>query len=203
MIADIAHKLERRERLTLEDGGGCSSTPICWRSRRLPTRTRAAPWRSHVLQLQHPHRSTNVCVASCLFCSFARLRPGEPGSYTMSLEDAWQKLRVRHDSRSPKCTSSTVPPGSAVRVYRERLRGSSASAGDSSEMFHRCRDCVLCRSLQNDRRTGVRELRTPVWRRCRAAARKCSPSAYARRSVTTKRTPTGGCRFTGPRTASA
>ena len=23
--------------------------------------------------------ATNVCVASCLFCSFARLRPGDPG----------------------------------------------------------------------------------------------------------------------------
>src|SRR4051812_37272057 len=25
--------------------------------------------------------ATNVCVASCLFCSFARLKPGDPGAY--------------------------------------------------------------------------------------------------------------------------
>ena len=36
---------------------------------------------------------TNVCVATCLFCSFSRLRPGDPGSYTLALEEAWEKLR--------------------------------------------------------------------------------------------------------------
>src|SRR5882672_3428910 len=39
--------------------------------------------------------ATNVCVASCLFCSFARLKPGDPGAYTMSLDQAWNKLRER------------------------------------------------------------------------------------------------------------
>ena len=38
---------------------------------------------------------TNVCQASCLFCSFARLQEGEPGAYTMSLEQAWDKVRSR------------------------------------------------------------------------------------------------------------
>jgi len=39
--------------------------------------------------------ATNVCVASCLFCSFARLRPGDADAYTMSLDEAWDKLRRR------------------------------------------------------------------------------------------------------------
>jgi aminodeoxyfutalosine synthase len=39
--------------------------------------------------------ATNVCVASCRFCSFARQRPGDPGSYTMSLDEAWDRLRAR------------------------------------------------------------------------------------------------------------
>ena len=48
-------------------------------------------------------------MASCLFCSFARLKPGDPGAYTMSLEQAWDKLRQRaRISRSPKSTSSTA-----------------------------------------------------------------------------------------------
>jgi aminodeoxyfutalosine synthase len=34
-------------------------------------------------------------VASCLFCSFARLKDGDPGAYTMSLEQAWSRLRDR------------------------------------------------------------------------------------------------------------
>ena len=31
--------------------------------------------------------ATNVCVASCLFCSFARLMPGDKDAYTMSLDE--------------------------------------------------------------------------------------------------------------------
>ena len=30
--------------------------------------------------------ATNVCVANCLFCSFARIMPGDHGAYTLSLE---------------------------------------------------------------------------------------------------------------------
>src|SRR5512137_669655 len=39
--------------------------------------------------------ATNVCVASCRFCSFARKKPGDPGAYTMSLDQAWGRLRER------------------------------------------------------------------------------------------------------------
>jgi aminodeoxyfutalosine synthase len=35
---------------------------------------------------------TNVCVADCKFCSFARLEPGMPHAYTMSLDDVRAKL---------------------------------------------------------------------------------------------------------------
>lgn len=38
---------------------------------------------------------TNVCVADCKFCSFARLRPGDPQAYTMTLPQIRQKLRER------------------------------------------------------------------------------------------------------------
>ena len=38
--------------------------------------------------------ATNVCVASCLFCSFARLQArAMPEAYTMSLEQVLDKLR--------------------------------------------------------------------------------------------------------------
>lgn len=35
---------------------------------------------------------TNVCVADCKFCSFARLEPDAPAAYTMSLDEVRQKL---------------------------------------------------------------------------------------------------------------
>jgi aminodeoxyfutalosine synthase len=38
---------------------------------------------------------TNVCVADCMFCSFARLEPGMPQAYTMSLQEIRDKLRER------------------------------------------------------------------------------------------------------------
>ena len=40
---------------------------------------------------------TNVCVADCKFCSFARLEPDAPQAYTMSLEQVRQKLVERRE----------------------------------------------------------------------------------------------------------
>ena len=42
--------------------------------------------------------ATNVCVADCLFCSFSRLKEGDPGAYTLSLEQAWDRLRQSMDA---------------------------------------------------------------------------------------------------------
>ena len=40
---------------------------------------------------------TNVCVADCKFCSFARLEPDAPAAYTMSIAEIQQKLIDRLD----------------------------------------------------------------------------------------------------------
>jgi aminodeoxyfutalosine synthase len=97
-LSDISEKLETGERLTLEDGVRLFDVPdlltVGWlanreRERRHSTRT----YYNYNIRLE----ATNVCVASCLFCSFARLKPGDPGAYTMSLEEAWDKLRKRRD----------------------------------------------------------------------------------------------------------
>jgi aminodeoxyfutalosine synthase len=45
--------------------------------------------------------ATNVCVASCMFCSFSRLKPGDAGAYTMSLDEAWGRLQRRLDAKDP------------------------------------------------------------------------------------------------------
>src|SRR5882757_11132039 len=45
--------------------------------------------------------ATNVCEASCRFCSFARLEEGKPGAYTMSHAEAWGKLQARLDAQDP------------------------------------------------------------------------------------------------------
>src|SRR6185503_16189132 len=68
--------------------------------------------------------ATNVCVASCLFCSFARLRPGDPGSYTMSLEQAWDKLRQRANQPLTELyILNGLNPDLPFSYYTDLLRG--------------------------------------------------------------------------------
>lgn len=41
--------------------------------------------------------STNVCEASCLFCSFARLKTGMPEAYTMDIQQAKEWIAKRYN----------------------------------------------------------------------------------------------------------
>jgi aminodeoxyfutalosine synthase len=70
--------------------------------------------------------ATNVCEASCRFCSFARLEEGKPGAYTMSHEEAWGKLRARMDANDPITEIHIVNglhPGLPFDYYTELLAG--------------------------------------------------------------------------------
>jgi aminodeoxyfutalosine synthase len=70
---------------------------------------------------------TNVCVASCLFCSFARLEEHMPGAHTMTLEEAWRELESAHETgRDPPTEVHVVNglhPGLPFSYYEELLRG--------------------------------------------------------------------------------
>src|SRR5258708_5631216 len=95
-LENIAARLDAGDRLTLEDGVALFEHPDLLAVARLANREREKrhgdlTYYNYNIRIE----ATNVCVASCLFCSFARLRPGDPDSYTMSLEDAWGKLRQR------------------------------------------------------------------------------------------------------------
>ena len=125
MLQDIADKLERRERLSLEDGVRLFEHPDLLDVAALANRERERrhgdlTYYNYNIRIE----ATNVCVASCLFCSFARLRPGDPGSYTMSLEDAWEKLRVRHDQPLTEVhVVNGLHPDLPFEYYLEMLRG--------------------------------------------------------------------------------
>src|SRR5215212_8001950 len=124
-LTDIADKLEHRERLTLEDGVRLFEHADLLEVGALANRQRekrhgARTYYNFNIRLE----ATNVCVASCLFCSFARLRPGDPGSYTMSLEDAWEKLRVRrHQALTEVHVVNGLHPDLPFDYYLEMLRG--------------------------------------------------------------------------------
>jgi aminodeoxyfutalosine synthase len=70
---------------------------------------------------------TNVCVASCLFCSFARLEEHMSGAHTMTLEEAWRELESAHETgRDPPTEVHVVNglrPGLPFSYYEELLRG--------------------------------------------------------------------------------
>src|SRR4051812_18663985 len=92
-LSNIAQKLDAGERLTLEDGVqlfDCSDLLAVGylANRERERRHGRRAYYNYNIRLE----ATNVCVASCLFCSFARLKPGDAGAYTMSLEEAWDKL---------------------------------------------------------------------------------------------------------------
>src|SRR6267154_157470 len=125
VLEKIAQKVDRRERLTLEDGVALFEYPDLLAVARLANRERerrhgGLTYYNYNIRIE----ATNVCVASCLFCSFARLRPGDPGSYTMSLEDAWEKLRQRrHQPLTEIHVVNGLHPDLPFEYYLELLRG--------------------------------------------------------------------------------
>jgi aminodeoxyfutalosine synthase len=125
MLADIAEKLAKRERLSFEDGVRLFEYPDLLEVAALANRERE---RRHgdltYYNFNIRIEATNVCVASCLFCSFARLRPGDPGSYTMSMEEAWAKLRIRSDQPLTEVhVVNGLHPDLPFEYYLELLRG--------------------------------------------------------------------------------
>jgi aminodeoxyfutalosine synthase len=124
-LLDIDDKLQRGERLTLGDGVRlfeCGDLlAVGWlANREREKRHGAKTYFNYNLRIE----ATNVCVASCLFCSFARLQPGMPGAYTMSLEEAWDKLRQReHQPITELHIVNGLHPDLPFEYYTELLRG--------------------------------------------------------------------------------
>ena len=124
-LRDISEKLSAGERLSFDDGVRLFDAPdllaVGWLANR--EREKKHDGRTYYnfnIRLE----ATNVCVASCLFCSFARLRPGDPGSYTMSLEQAWDKLRERaHQPLTEIHVVNGLHPELPFDYYLEMLRG--------------------------------------------------------------------------------
>jgi len=124
-LADIADKLDAGVRLDLEDGVRLFDSPdllaVGWlANREREKRHGAKTFYNYNIRLE----ATNVCVASCLFCSFARLKPGDAGAYTMSLEQAWDKLRQRaHQPLTEIHVVNGLHPDLPWDYYTELLRG--------------------------------------------------------------------------------
>jgi aminodeoxyfutalosine synthase len=128
MFEAIKQKVRSGERLTFDDGVALFLEPDL---------LAVGVLANEVREKRHGDRTyfnrnmrvevTNVCVASCLFCSFAKLEEHMPGAHTMKLEEAWHELESRmNDPGGPPTEVHVVNglhPGLPFSYYEELLRG--------------------------------------------------------------------------------
>src|SRR5271170_1519237 len=125
MLDAIRQKIQRSERLSFDDGLALF---------RHPDVIAVGQLANEVRERRHGDRTyfnrnmrievTNVCVASCLFCSFAKLEEGAPGAVTMKLEEAWRELEVRmSDPPAEIHIVNGLHPGLPFSYYEELIKG--------------------------------------------------------------------------------
>ncbi|MCA9654334.1 MAG: aminofutalosine synthase MqnE [Myxococcales bacterium] len=95
-LSTIRAKVHEGEPLTLEDGVFLYRYPdlLAVGSLANELRERINGDRTY-FNINFHINPTNVCEADCQFCSFARLQPGMPQAYTMSLDEIRHKLVER------------------------------------------------------------------------------------------------------------
>ena len=124
-LSDVSEKLAAGERLGLDDGVRLFACPdlhaLGWLANRERERRHGGlTYYNFNLRLE----ATNVCVASCLFCSFARLKPGDADAYTMSLDQVLDKLRDRADQPLTEVhVVNGLHPDLPFSYYTDLLRG--------------------------------------------------------------------------------
>jgi aminodeoxyfutalosine synthase len=124
-LDQIAQKLGAGERLSFDDGVAlfeCSDLhAVGWLANRERERRHGAKtYYNFNLRLE----ATNVCEASCLFCSFARLKAGDPQAYTLSVDQVLDKLRARADQPLTEVhVVNGLHPGLPFSYYTDLLRG--------------------------------------------------------------------------------
>lgn len=125
MLERITKKVRSNERLTAEDALALFKSPDFLGIARLANEVREAR-HGDVTYFNKNLRIevTNVCMASCLFCSFAKLEEHMPDAHTMTLEEAWGKLEARlHDAPSEVHVVNGLHPGLPFTYYEDLLRG--------------------------------------------------------------------------------
>jgi aminodeoxyfutalosine synthase len=124
-LASITAKVHAGERLSEEDALALFLEPDLLAVGQLA---------NHVREKRHGDRTyfnknmrvevTNVCNASCLFCSFAKLEAHMPGAHTMTLEEAWRELESRMDDPPSEVhVVNGLHPGLPFSYYEELIRG--------------------------------------------------------------------------------
>ena len=125
MLDRIQQKIARGERLDFDDGLALFLEPDLLAVGKLANQVREARHGDRTYFNRNMRvEVTNVCVASCLFCSFAKLEEHMPGAHTMRLEDAWKELEDRMDDPPSEIhIVNGLHPGLPFSYYEDLLRG--------------------------------------------------------------------------------
>jgi aminodeoxyfutalosine synthase len=125
MLEAIRKKMQRGERLSFDDGVALFRHPDVVAVGQLANEVREGLHGDRTYFNRNMRLEvTNVCVASCLFCSFAKLEEGAPGAHTMRLEDAWHELEVRMDDPPSEIhIVNGLHPGLPFSYYEDLLTG--------------------------------------------------------------------------------
>lgn len=125
VLTDIRAKLQNGERLGFEDGIALFHEPDLLALGQLANELREARHGDRTFFNKNMRvEVTNVCVASCLFCSFAKLEAHMPDAHTMTLEEAWKELSDRMDDPPSEIhVVNGLHPGLPFEYYEELLRG--------------------------------------------------------------------------------
>ena len=124
-LGDIDDKLEAGERLTFEDGVRLFECPdllaLGWLANRERERRHGArTYYNFNIRLE----ATNVCVASCLFCSFARLKTDRRGLvHDVARGDLGQLRQRAHQPLTEVHVVNGLHPELPFEYYLEMLRG--------------------------------------------------------------------------------
>jgi len=127
-LGAIVARLDAGERLGLEDGVALFECPDLHALGWLANREREKRHGGHTFYNYNLRlEATNVCVATCLFCSFSRLKPGDAQAYTMTLEQVFDKLRQRvHQPLTEVHVVNGLHPDLPFEYYTDLLKGLKA-----------------------------------------------------------------------------
>ena len=120
------------ERLSAADGLTLFQSPHLAAVGALANHVREARWGDLTFFNRNVHvNATNVCEASCIFCSFSRLKTGDKGAYTMALDEAVGRVRALRDELITEVhIVNGLNPDLPWEYYLDLLRGIKAERPD-------------------------------------------------------------------------
>lgn len=131
-LGRIREKVEAGERLTFEDGVALFRCPDLTALGALANRERERRHGDLTYFNRNVHvNATNVCEATCIFCSFSRLKTGDPAAYTMSLDEAVGRIKaLRGELITEVHIVNGLNPDLPWEYYPDLLRGIKAERPD-------------------------------------------------------------------------